>query len=380
MTHAFTLNTFPLQRVHFGKCVREALNAEIDQIGARRVFIATSKTLRNETSALSLIASTLGNKCIAIFDSIIEHSTLDSAFQALLAAKSTRADLLVGVGGGSIVDALKIVQLGLAEKTHTIDDLLSLSHSRSTSEHLIRQIAIPTTLSGAEATAAASGTDSSRGVKLGFINPNLAPCAIIYDPALGALTPEWLWRSSAICGLDHCCEGFLARNCSPIAEAGLLHGLRLFASSLRRTKLVPGDPFARAESQMASYVASANAFKAGFGASHGIGYILGARYGLHHGDASCIMLPHVLKWNEKETHIRQRQLSIAMNRPLMSASEAVSELVSDLELPSRLRDKGITHPQLTTIAKEAATHPVVLTNPRPIQSYEDVLQILEAAW
>ncbi len=380
MTNAFTYDALPQERVHFGKSVRDALGGEVDRLGAKRVFVATSKTLHRQTGAISLIATTLGAKCVAIFDGIAEHSKLDGVLAAAKSAREAKADLLVGVGGGSIIDGLKIVQLALAEGADSIESLVALSRAKSTKPHIIRQIAIPTTLSGAEVTPAGGGTHTQRGIKLGFMSPHLVPRVVIYDPALGALTPEWLWLSSAIRGVDHCCEGFLARNVTPVYEAGLLRGLSLFSTSLRRTKQVPGDPFARLDSQMASYLACTNSSRAGSGASHGIGYILGGRYSLHHGHSSCVMLPHVLHWNEEKTGERQKQLSIALGRPDLSAGNAVSELINDLGLPSRLRDVGIKEAQLPAIAEEAAQHPVVLSNPRPITGPADILSILRAAW
>jgi maleylacetate reductase len=201
---------------------------------------------------------------------------------------------------------------------------------------------------------------------------------VIYDPALGALTPEWLWLSSAIRGVDHCCEGFLAKNATHVYDAGLSHALSLFATSLRRTKDVPGDPFARIDSQMAAYLACTNSSRAGSGASHGIGYILGGRYGVHHGHSSCVMLPHVLRWNEKTTSERQKTLAASMNRT--NLADAVAELIKDLGLPARLRDVGIKEAQLASIAEEAAKNPVVLSNPRPITGASDLMEILRAAW
>ena len=378
MTTAFTYDALPQERVHFGRSVREVLGDEVERLGAKRVFVATSKTLREKTGAISLIATTLGNKCVAIYDGIAEHAKLDGVLAAVHAARDAKADLLVGVGGGSIIDGLKVVQLALAENVTTMDALLALANKRHTKPTPIRQIAIPTTLSGAEVTPAGGGTDAGRGQKLGFMNPFLVPRVIIYDPALGALTPEWLWLSSAIRGVDHCCEGFLAKNVTPVYEAGLIHGLSLFATSLRRTKEVPGDPFARIESQMASYLACTNSARAGSGASHGIGYILGGRYGLHHGHSSCVMLPHVLRWNEKTTADRQATLAASMHRK--NLADAVAELVKDLGLPSRLRDVGIQESQLEAIAEESAKHPVVLSNPRPITGAADVLEILRAAY
>ena len=89
-------------------------------------------------------------------------------------------------------------------------------------------------------------------------------------------------------------------------------------------KKIPGDPFARIDSQMAAYLACTNSSRSGTGASHGIGYILGGRYGVHHGHSSCVMLPHVLRWNEPATADRQRELSVAMGNPNVALRDAVA--------------------------------------------------------
>lgn len=378
MTKTFTYDALPQERVHFGRSVREVLGDEVERLGAKRVFIATSKTLHMQTGAISLLATSLGNKIASIYDGIAEHAKLDGVLEAVRRARAANADLLVGVGGGSIIDGLKVVQLALSENVETMEQLLALANKRHMKPTPIRQIAIPTTLSGAEVTPAGGATDSTRGQKMGFMNPFLVPRVVIYDPALGALTPEWLWLSSAIRGVDHCCEGYLAKNATPVFDAGLFQALGMFAKSLRRTKDVPGDPFARIDSQMAAYLACTNSSRAGSGASHGIGYILGGRYGVHHGQSSCVVLPHVLRWNEETTADRQNALAAAMDRT--NLADAVAELIKDLGLPARLRDVGIEQAQLPAIAEEAAKHPVVLSNPRPISSAADVMEILRAAW
>lgn len=379
MTTAFTYEAYPQDRVHFGRSVRETLGDEVERLGASRVFVATSRTLRENTGAISLIATTLGPKCVAIFDGIAEHAKLEGVLAAANAARAANADLLVGVGGGSVIDGLKVVQLALTEGADTMEALTALAGRRHTKPAIIRQMAVPTTLSGAETTPFGGATDPKRG-KIGFAGLALVPQVVIYDPALGALTAEWLWLSSAIRGVDHCCEGFIAKNARPVYDAAFLRALNLFATSLRRTKLVPGDPMARIDSQMAAYLACLNSSRTGTGASHGIGYILGGRYGVHHGHSSCVMLPHVLRWNEQTTAARQRELAAAMGAPDAPLADAVAALISDLGLPSRLRDVGIKQDQLQAIADEAAKHPTVLSNPRPVTGAGDVMEILHAAW
>ncbi len=381
LNRPFTLAATAQERVHFGASVRDALGAEVDRLGARRIFLAASRTLRRETGAISLIAGALGPRCVAIFDGITEHAGMASVMAALDEARRTRADLLVSCGGGSIIDALKIVQLGLGWNATSIEALRTATAATSAPPNpWTRQVAIPTTLSGAETTPAGGGTDEARGVKMGFSTPMLVPVSVIYDPAIGALTPAWLWLSSALRGIDHCCEGLIARRANLHADASLLQALVLFAGSLRRTMAVPGDPDARLQSQVAAHLACTGSFMSGSGASHGIGYVLGGRYGVHHGHASCTILPHVLRWNEPVTGERQKRISEALGRPGMAAGDAVAELIADLGLPARLRDVGIREDQLQPIAEECARHPVVLTNPRPITSPADVRQILDSAW
>ncbi|MFN9543176.1 MAG: iron-containing alcohol dehydrogenase [Alphaproteobacteria bacterium] len=381
MNRPFTLAATAQERVHFGASVRDALGAEVDRLGARRIFLAASRTLRRETGAISLIAGALRPRCVAIFDGITEHAGMASVMAALDEARRTRADLLVSCGGGSIIDALKIVQLGLGWNATSIEALRTATAATSAPPNpWTRQVAIPTTLSGAETTPAGFGTYEARGVKMGFSTPMLVPVSVIYDPAIGALTPAWLWLSSALRGIDHCCEGLIARRANLHADASLLQALVLFAGSLRRTMAVPGDPDARLQSQVAAHLACTGSFMSGSGASHGIGYVLGGRYGVHHGHASCTILPHVLRWNEPVTGERQKRISEALGRPGMAAGDAVAELIADLGLPARLRDVGIREDQLQPIAEECARHPVVLTNPRPITSPADVRQILDSAW
>jgi len=145
LSSAFTYEALPQERVHFGKSLRETLGAEVDRLGAKRVFVAASKTLHRETGAISLLVTTLGAKCVGVFDDIAEHSKLDGVLAATNAAREVKADLLVGVGGGSIIDGLKIVQLALTENIDSIDGLLALPRAQSTKPHTIRPIAIPTT-------------------------------------------------------------------------------------------------------------------------------------------------------------------------------------------------------------------------------------------
>jgi maleylacetate reductase len=116
------------------------------------------------------------------------------------------------------------------------------------------------------------------------------------------------------------------------------------------------------------------------GASHGIGYALGAGFNVAHGHTSCVMLPAVLAWNAAVNAERQKPLSAAMGRPDRPASELVRELVEGLDQPVTLRGVGIRRENLDELATRSLAYQPVRLNPRPIRSAADVKEILELAW
>ena len=116
------------------------------------------------------------------------------------------------------------------------------------------------------------------------------------------------------------------------------------------------------------------------GASQGIGYALGAAYGVPHGQTSCVMLPAVLRWNAAVNGERQHALAEAMGAPDRGAADLVAELVADLDLPGSLRAVGIERTDLDALAERALRYHPVQVNPRKIETADDVREILELAW
>ncbi|HZU89652.1 MAG TPA: iron-containing alcohol dehydrogenase, partial [Stellaceae bacterium] len=116
------------------------------------------------------------------------------------------------------------------------------------------------------------------------------------------------------------------------------------------------------------------------GASHGIGHVLGGTAGVPHGYTSCVMLPHVLRFNHEVNADRQALVSEALGRPGEPAAEAVAALVAGLGLPSRLRDVGVREDQLDVIARGSMHDRWVHKNPRKIDGPTVVRRLLDAAW
>ncbi len=358
-----------------------------------RVFVIASRTLSRNSDVIQRLRQALGNRLADVFTDMPAHTPRPAVMAAIERAAGVKTDLLVSIGGGSVIDAAKTVQLALDQDIRTEAELLAYAQFADGSRgprcgdfrlfdgpSRLRQIAVPTTLSGAEFSNNAGVTDPARSLKEGYRGPDLCPQVIIYDPLLCRLTPDWLWLSTAIRSLDHAVEGYCSPDVHSFLEGHFLHAMELFASSLPGTCDDPADLQLRSLSQQAVWLACCGLGKVRHGASHGIGYLLGAVCGVPHGITSCIMLPAVLRWNSEVNGARQHRINAALGAMSASAPDTVRALVGRLGLPQTLRDAGVARDELPRIADLASQHPVVKSNPRAIESAGDVLEILELAW
>jgi maleylacetate reductase len=375
----------PIERVVFGRPAAEAALEEMARVGAARVFIVASKSLATRTPVIRTIAQALGSHYAGLFDGCVQHTPRSSVIAAARAVRAAAPDLILTVGGGTAIDTVKVLQICLAHGIETSDGLDGLHaavgpdgkrHVPEIRPSPVRQVVVPTTLSGAEFSNLAGVTDERFRQKHSFIGPDIGARAVILDPQATLHTPEWLWLSTGIRGVDHAVETLCSIDAHPYCDGLALHALRLFADALPR----PDDLAARLTCQEASWLAGSSIARVNYGASHGIGHVLGAFADVPHGHTSCVMLPHVMRYNERATGAKQRQIADALGRPGVPAADAVAELIAALKQPATLRAVGVTREQLPKIA-EAAMHNIwVRTNPQPIRSPDDVMEILEAAW
>jgi maleylacetate reductase len=236
-------------------------------------------------------------------------------------------------------------------------------------------------LSAGEYTASAGCTDTARHAKESFSHPLMMPRTVILDPDVSVHTPEWLFLSTGIRAVDHAVEDICSINGQPIAEGASFHALRLLGSGLPAVKSDPSNLEARLECQIGAWMSMVGS-QTGVskGASHGIGHVLGGTAGVPHGYTSCVMLPHVLRFNHPVNAEKQARVSEALGRPEVPAADAVAELIAGLGLPTRLRDVGVATEQLDLIAEGSMHDRWVHTNPRKIDGPAVIRTLLDTAW
>jgi maleylacetate reductase len=378
------------ERILWGRPAGEAVIEEADRYGAKRVFVTSTRSLaQKENGPLQRLERALGSRHVGTYATIKSHSPREDVVAGANAAREARADLLVAVGGGSVIDATKAMQLCLWLGLDSPDAMEPYCLGFERNKHItlpvppdpIRMISVSTTLSASEFTENAGITQSRTNTKQSFRHRLFAPRSIVLDPAATLDTPDWLLFCTGIRSVDHAVENYCNARASLATEALSLQGLKLLYRALPAIKRNRQDLTARQEAQIGMWQAIApSASGVPTGASHGIGYALGATFGVAHGHTSCVMLHAVLKWNATVNGERQKALSAAMGAPDRPASDLVKELVVGLDQPVSLRAVGIKRENIDELAKRALSYQPVQVNPRPIKTVEDVKEILELAW
>src|SRR5215212_3630014 len=361
-----------MDEVVFGRPASEAIVGQLDRLGAKRAFLMVSGTLNRTTDVIETIRRALGPRCAGTFDAMPPHTPRAAVSAAADQARAADADIIVTIGGGSITDGAKAVQLCLANDIRHPDHIDRIRAGRGVSSELaaptVRQISVPTTIAGGEFSATAGVTNEKTKVKEALRHPLLMPRAVILDPWLSLHTPEWLWLSTGIRAVDHCVEGICSREAHPYGDAQALKGLAMLAQALPRVKADAQNLDARMDCQIGTWLSTGPlASGVPMGASHGIGYVLGAEFGVPHGYTSCVMLPSVMRWNKSANAERQAQVAAAMGHPNEDAGDVLDRFIRNLGMPRSLREVKVGAEHFDRIAQQAMATPWVPRNPRKIE-------------
>ena len=296
------------------------LGADLERLESLRVGVVTTRSLMASLDRLpvSPVATVV----------VGQHAPIAQVRAGADDIGLAGARAIVSFGGGSAIDAGKIISVQLAR-----DDGRAIPH-----------IAVPTTLSVAEL-ASGAGYTNEAGDKAGMRDARLLPSAVIYDAELALATPLDLWLSTGIRALDHAVEGFLAEGEHPFNDTMSLDAIRRLFDSLPRAKASPDDVDVRTENQLAAWFSFTLPGASASGLSHTMGKQIGARHGIPHGVTSCLLLPHVMRYLAPQMPGRMAALP---------SPEDVYRLIATLGLPQHIAQFGIGEPELRRAATELA--------------------------
>ena len=378
-----------LDRVHFGTPAAEALQTEVGLRGAQRIVVVTSKSLHRKTDAVATALARIQPQVVGLFDDCVEHTPRESVIAVADLVRATGADLIVSIGGGTVIDTVKVALVALAENLSRIEQLddwhqrVAADGSRITPrprQPPCRQIAVPTTLSGAEFSDLGGSTDTRYGTKQGYTGAFIGPAAVVLDPRITVHTPDRLWLSTGVRALDHAVEALCSINAQPLVDATSVRALALLGRALRRYTTHRDDLAARLDAQQGAWLAATSIRRTEYGASHGLGHALGADAGVPHGITSCVLLPTVMRFNAEVCAQQMAEIAAALGDANRPAADQVEALIASLGLPTRLQQLGISHERLAIIAQKGMANPWVHTNPRTLNSAAEVEALLNQAW
>jgi len=384
-----TIELSPLQRVYSGRPAAEALVEETERLRAQRVFIISSNTLANKTEEVAHLQRALGEKFVGLFDSIAPHVPREDVSAGVRAAERASPDMLVSIGGGSVTDATKIINLCLKHGLRTPESMepyhIVVNADRSVTAPVfdgpdLPVVIIPTTLSGGEFNALSGATDKKVNVKQGYAHPAMTARAIIIDPAVTVYTPEWIWFSTGVRALDHCFETLGALNSNDYWDGMAMNGLRLLSKGLLACRSNYRDLTARQQCQMGAWC-SMVAIVAGLpmGISHATGHALGGSFDVPHGYTSCVMAPFALEFNADVNGDRQALISLALGEPATAAHVLADRLIRALDMPRSLRQVGLEEKDLDPLAGYVLQDIWCGTNPKPINDRAAIVEFLRRA-
>jgi Alcohol dehydrogenase, class IV len=370
-----SLSTFSFPTtILFGAGAIEQLPDELAKRGVRRPLLVTDAGL--ERSGLFGRVSKLIPKA-AIYAGVAPNPTERNVLDGVARYRESKCDGIVGLGGGSPLDAAKAIRLAVTHEgpLGQYDDLLD-GASRITA-NLPPYIAIATTSgTGSEVSRSAVITMEASHRKTVIFSPHLIPSLALSDPELTVGLPAHITAGTGMDAFTHNVEAYLSKGYHPVCDAVALAGAKLVWENLPRVMDAPGDLEARSNMMMASMM-GAIAFQKGLGAVHSLAHPLSSDCGMHHGTSNAVLLPVVLDFNRPVVAARMADLAASMGGGDLAGR--VRELNRRLGIAPRLRDWGVTEDILPKLADKAIQDGCHQLNPRPC-SREDLLALYRSAY
>ncbi len=373
----------PTTRVVFGAGSIERLGELAAELGGRRVLVVSDPGLVAAGHVGHALRALAALKLDAIvFDAVDENPTTRHVMACAELARKKRIDLLVGVGGGSAMDCAKGCNF-LVTNGGRMQDYRGMGKA---TRPMLPMIAVPTTAgTGSEAQSYALIADDQTHQKMACGDKKAACRVAILDPELTLSMPRHVTVASGIDAIAHALESYVTTRRNPLAQVFAREAWRLLEANFESVLERPDDIAARGAMLLGAHLAGIAIENSMLGGTHACANPLTAHFGIPHGAAIAVMLPHVVRLNGGAVAALYAELlaaaGLTANRG-EDAAEALAarldELVSVAGLPRALSEHGVSRSIIPVLAEEAAQQWTALFNPRPIE-YADFVELYECA-
>lgn len=374
------------QEVIFAPGAITRLSEAVDRFGWQRLLLCANHSLQT-SGTVDVVKSGLGDRLVAVFDRVQPHVQDTQVNEVAAIAVQENVDAIIGLGGGSPIGIAKAVASSLEEQRTGHPARAAYP----TEQPLVPVVAIPTTYAGSEMTSGygVTHTDENPPRKVTVNDPKITPKLVIYDPELTYNLPPIMTASTGINALAHCVEALYSVHRNPISTATATHGVRTIHSALLTCYRDGKNVEARSKMLLGAHLAGLSLASVSMGLHHGVCHVLGGSVDIPHGIANSIILPHAIRFNADFTAAQLLPAAEAMGIEVSDNSPAgvvetmalsISNLISKMNVPQRLRDVGVKKTDLPRLAQMAFQNRSVQNNPKPIQDASQIEGLLREAW
>ncbi|HEX3148402.1 MAG TPA: iron-containing alcohol dehydrogenase [Gemmataceae bacterium] len=384
----------------FGRHAVRELGSILDRIVSKRVFVITDKVLA-KVGIVDQVKEAAGRP-VEVFDGGEPEPSLGMIQNGIAAARAFRPDTIIGLGGGSNMDAAKLAAVVLGHG----GDVRDYVGENKVPGPIMPLVCIPTTAgTGSEVSQAAVFTNTDIQLKVSVLSYYLRPAAAIVDPLLTVSCPPKVTADSGIDALTHAIEGFTAvdnatyplppgetsvyQGKNPLADMCAEKAITLVGRFLRRAVRDGNDLEARDGMALAATLGGLAFSNAGVALVHAMEYPVGAAVHVSHGAGNGLLLPFVMRYNSAARQEEFGYIAELLGDDTTGESEseaadeaisAVERLKKDIGIPVRLRDIGVKETMLASFAEKAFSFKRLMrVNPRyPTQA--EIEAIYRAAW
>jgi maleylacetate reductase len=385
-------NLTRLEAVVSGTGAVEVLGEEMDARGAGRVLVTTTRSLVNSRS-VDRLRTALGSRFVGVGVNAGQHSPTEGVRAIAEDLRRYEADAVVSLGGGSVIDSTQVAVASVVNGRDMTKEAGKLQLEKAFGDDRsagFLHIAVPTTLSAGAFTPAAGVLDVATRNKAAVILPWLQPAVVVHDPQVTLETPRDLWLSTGIRALDHAVEALYSRKPHVLGDALAVEAIRML---FRHLPLSAGTDEASLEHRTAcldaAWLSLYGGFNTGLGLSHALSHQLGPRWDVAHGVSSCITLPPSMEVMAEISPQRFEKIAAALGIPFdpaapekaaLESAQAVDRFIRGLDLPMRLRDVGVPHEELTSVAEATRIGLEIFdATDRPVTT-EEIVGLLERCY
>ena len=377
-------NYFAPTKVIFGAGSISELPMEVRTLG-KKAFLVTDGGLV-ETGLVDQVKNKLGDLLAGDYADVPQDSGMDVVDKGAERALEAGADVLVSLGGGSVIDTAKGMCIVMKEGGSLRDFQGMQMLSRPQTPHVV----IPTTAgTGSEVTSGAVILDKDQGQKIIIFEYLNTPRVALLDPLMTEKLPPHLTASTGMDAMTHAVESYVAQARNPISDSAALHAIKLIVKFLPVCVEHGQDLAARGQMQIAALLAGWAFSNAMVGLVHAMAHSLGAVCRIPHGLANGILLPHVMRFNLDEIPELIADIAEAMGAAtngldtLSAANAAVDKmkaLAERIGLNQRLSDLGVNENALKECAELSMSDGSIIYNPRTVMDAQEVLQLYRKAY